>query len=108
MVVDNISVVQVLNSTYSKDPHLMHLIRMLVFLAAHFDFWFQAQHIDGKANHLAEVLSRNNANLFTSQTHQPWINSQRFLLLLFHSWELSMTATGLGYSKAPYDPRNDK
>jgi len=38
MVVDNMSVVQVLNSTYSKDPHLMQLIRILVFLAAHFDF----------------------------------------------------------------------
>ena len=71
MVVDNMSVVQVLNSTYSKDPHLMHLIRILVFLAAHYDFWFQAQHIEGKANHLADALSRNNVDLFTSQTHQP-------------------------------------
>ena len=38
--VDNIAVVQVLNSTYSKDSHLMHLVQILVFLAAHFDFWF--------------------------------------------------------------------
>ena len=36
--VDNMAVVHILNSTYSKDAHLMHLIRILVFLAAHFDF----------------------------------------------------------------------
>jgi len=54
MVVDNMSVVHVLNLTYSKDPHLMHLIRILVFMAAHFDFWFQAQHVEGKSNHLAD------------------------------------------------------
>jgi len=60
------SVVHVLNSTYSRDPHLMHLIRILVFLAACFDFWFQAQHIEGKYNNLADALSRNNvqASLF--------------------------------------------
>ena len=67
MVVDNMSVVHVLNSTYSKDPHLMHLIHILVFMAAHFDFWFQAQHVEGKSNHLANAFSHNNAGLFTSQ-----------------------------------------
>jgi len=33
--VDNMLVVHILNSTYSKDPHLMHMIQVLVFLAAH-------------------------------------------------------------------------
>ena len=71
MVVDKMSVVHVFNSTYSKDLHLMHLIHILVFMAAHFDFWFQAQHVEGKSNHPADVLSRTNVGLFTSQTNQP-------------------------------------
>ena len=56
--IDNMAVVHILNSTYSKDGYIMHLIRILVFLAAHFDFWFIAIHIEGKANHLADDLSR--------------------------------------------------
>ena len=36
--VENIAVVQVLNSTYSKDSHLMHLVQILVLLAAQFNF----------------------------------------------------------------------
>ena len=68
--VDNMAVVHVLNSTYSKDDHIMHLIRILVFLAAHFDFWFMARHIEGKANRLADDLSRNNLTHFFSQVPQ--------------------------------------
>ena len=68
--VDNMSVVHILNSTYSRDPHLMHLIRILVFLAAHFDFWFRAQHIEGKYNNLADALSRNNVSTFKSHFSQ--------------------------------------
>jgi len=36
--VDNMSVVHVLNSNYSRDHHLMHMIRVLVFLAAYVNF----------------------------------------------------------------------
>ena len=36
--VDNMAVVHVLNATYSKDPHLMHLIHNLVFIAASGNF----------------------------------------------------------------------
>jgi len=66
--VDNMSVVHVLNSTYSKDPHLMHMIRVLVFLAAYFNFWFRAEHIEGRSNCLADALSRNNLEYFLSQS----------------------------------------
>ena len=58
-MVDNMAVVHVLNATYCKYLHLMHLIRILVFLAAHFNFWFVAEHIVGKDNSLADSLSRN-------------------------------------------------
>ena len=68
--VDNMAVVHILNSTYSKDGHIMHLTRILVFLAAHFDFWFIAKHIEGKANHLADDLSRDKLSHFFSQVPQ--------------------------------------
>lgn len=69
-LVDNMAVVHILNSTYSKDSHLMHLIRILVFLAARFDFWFVAKHIEGKENSLADDLSRDNLVHFFSQVPQ--------------------------------------
>lgn len=68
--VDNMAVVHILNSTYSKDSHIMHLIQILVFLAAHFDFWFIAKHIEGKSNCLADDLSRDNLSHFFSQVPQ--------------------------------------
>ena len=37
-VVDNEAVVEVLKATYSKDLHLMHLIRVLIFFTWKFDF----------------------------------------------------------------------
>ena len=69
--VDNMSVVHILNSTYSKDPHLMHMVRVFVFLAAHFNFWFRAEHIEGKANSLADALSRDNLEYFLSKSESP-------------------------------------
>ena len=57
--VDNLAVVQVLNATYCKEVHLMHLVQVLVLLAAYFDFWFRAEHIAGNSNTQADALSRN-------------------------------------------------
>ena len=65
--VDNMAVVQVLQSTYCKEPHLMHLTRLLVFFAAHYNFWFSASHIPRGVNTEAGALSRNNHSLFLSQ-----------------------------------------
>ena len=64
-VVDNLAVVQVLNSTYSSNNHLMYLIRLLVFLASHHNFWFSSIH--GKNNSLADALLQNNLHFFHSQ-----------------------------------------
>ena len=69
-IVDNEAVVEVINATYSKDLHLMHLIRLLVFLAARHNFWFMASHIPGKQNVVADSLSRNNMQLFRLQAPQ--------------------------------------
>ena len=66
-VVDNLAVVEVIKSTYSKEPHMIHLICLLVFFAARFNFWFTASHIPGKQNILVDALSRNNVSLFLLQ-----------------------------------------
>ena len=86
--VDKMSVVHVVNSTYSKDPHLMHMIRVLVFLAAYFNFWFRAEHIRGKCNDLTDALSRNNLDypsLESSSDHSPDIPASLMALVGRHS-----------------------
>ena len=62
--VDNLAMVHILTSTYSKDTHLMHLVLILIFLSALFDFWFIAKE---KANSLADDLSYDNVTCFFSQ-----------------------------------------
>ena len=55
-VVDNMAVVDVIKATYSKDLHMMHLIRLLVFFASKYNFWFTAMHIPGRLNVAADAL----------------------------------------------------
>ena len=63
-VIDNMAVVEVIKATYSKDLHMMHLIRLLVLFASKYNFWFTATHIPGKLNVAADALSRNNIPVF--------------------------------------------
>ena len=65
--VDNLAVVNIIKDTYSKEPHLMHLVRLLTFFAALYGFWFTSEHVPGKRNVLADAISRNDANFFLSQ-----------------------------------------
>uniref|UniRef100_A0A1X7U387 RNase H type-1 domain-containing protein n=1 Tax=Amphimedon queenslandica TaxID=400682 RepID=A0A1X7U387_AMPQE len=65
--VDNMAVVNILKGLYSRDNHLMHLVRLLVFFTSRYDFWFGAIHIKGAHNTLADALSRDNIPLFFSQ-----------------------------------------
>jgi len=58
------SVVEIINATFCYDNHLMHLIRLLVFFASYYNFWFFAFHVEGDNNTLADALSRNNLPLF--------------------------------------------
>ena len=51
-------------SSQCYEVHLMHLIRVLVFLAAYFDFWFRAERIAGSSNTQADALSRNKMSSF--------------------------------------------
>ena len=63
----NMAVVHVLNSTYSKDPYLMHLIRILAFIAASYNLWFIAKHMEGQINTIADDLSCNKMTQFFTQ-----------------------------------------
>ena len=60
-----------------RESHLMHLIRVLVFLASHLNFWFTASHVAGDSNILADALSRNNVDLFLSEVPQAHRHSSR-------------------------------
>ena len=67
---DNEAVVAVLNSGYSRDPFLMHLLRCIFFFCARFDFCLSAEHIPGHLNVLADAISRNDAPYFLSSYSQ--------------------------------------
>ncbi len=57
----------VVRSGWSKDERLMHLMRCLFFIMAHHNMSIIGQHIPGAENRAADVLSRNDVNLFFSQ-----------------------------------------
>ena len=61
---DNEAVVAILGSQYCKEPTLMHMLRVLFFAEAHYQFRLVAQHIPGTRNTLADHLSRNQLNEF--------------------------------------------
>ena len=56
---DNEAAVTVLNSGYSRDPHIMHLLRRLFFIKAHFQINLRATHIPGAENIQADAISRD-------------------------------------------------
>ncbi len=64
---DNEAAVQILNTGYSKDSELMHLLRCLFFIRAHFRVSLRAVHIPGVSNSLADAISRNNLPVLFSQ-----------------------------------------
>lgn len=65
--IDNQAVVDILVSGYSREPHLMHLVRLLVFFASSHQFRFTASHIPGVENTMADAISRNDALSFIRQ-----------------------------------------
>ena len=62
--------------TVETSIYIMHLIQLLVFFAAKYDFWFTASHIPGKLNRAADALSRNNLSVFFQQA--PQVDSQPY------------------------------
>ena len=61
---DNRAVVDVVNSGYSRDRDMMHLLRCLFFISEHHHFLVEVVHLPGKRNIAADALSRNNASQF--------------------------------------------
>ena len=61
---DNEAGVTILNSRYCKEPHLMHMLHILFFAEACYQFRWLAQHLLGTCNTLADHLSRNQLNEF--------------------------------------------
>jgi hypothetical protein len=55
---DNMATVHILNKGRSKSPAIMKLMRRLVIVAATNNFMFQAAHIPGALNIIADSLSR--------------------------------------------------
>ena len=51
-------------SLLPKDPHLVFLMRELAMNSVHFDFRFKVEHIPGKKNTLADLLSRSGFDEF--------------------------------------------
>ena len=64
---DNQSVVADLKSWTTKHKGMMHLLRAVVFAEASFRCSLFPLYIDTKSNHLADSLSRNDANYFLSK-----------------------------------------
>ena len=64
------AVVACLRSKTSKHKGIMHLLRTLVFVEAHFHFQFVPTYINTHANHLADALSRNDHLSFLSKVPQ--------------------------------------
>lgn len=56
---DCLGVVRNIQGRTSRNPHSMHLLRLLSMEAARHQFDFQCQHIDGVANVAADLLSRH-------------------------------------------------
>ena len=64
---DNTAVLAVLNSRYSKDKNLMHLLCCIFFAEAHSNFNLVAVHLPGTHNDLADDLSRDRLHSFRAK-----------------------------------------
>ena len=67
---DNQAVVACLRSRTSKQKGVMHLLRSLVFVEAHFHFHLHPLYITTSANHLADDLSRDHLPSFLLKVPQ--------------------------------------
>ncbi len=64
---DNTGAVAVVTSGYSRAPAIMHLLRCLFFIRAHFQISLWATHTPGADNTMADAISRNHLSQFFLQ-----------------------------------------
>lgn len=89
---DNMAVADIVADIYSREPHLIHLVRLLVLLASLHGFWFTSKHIPGVENGFADAISRDNASFFLSQVPQAAQNPSHVLMALI-TWDQPWTST---------------
>lgn len=72
--IDNMAVVQVINTTTSKSPRVMKIVRKLVFTCLKYNILLKAKHIPSKLNSIADCLSRSQWGKFRqlAPTADPW------------------------------------
>ena len=91
------AVVQILNAMAARDLRLTHLLSVLCFIEAHFQFEHRAHHVAGRDNVAADALSRDNADAFFTifpQAPRVPVQPPPSLLELLLSYELSWTSPG--------------
>ena len=71
-MVDNMSIVDILQSQTSKDPHIMSLLHPMVVTSMIHNVQFYAYHIPGKHNNVADLLSRFQVQKALSLA--PWLD----------------------------------
>lgn len=111
---DNAAAVQVLTTHTSRVPRMMHLLRCLHFIVAHFDIKLRAEHLSGVLNTLADAVSRNSLQALR-QLH-PTLESQatpvpaalwHLLVVVRPDWtsptwsSLLTTSLGIAWQSAP-------
>lgn len=67
---DNMGAVTVVNMGSSKVQQIMHLLRCLFFIRAHFNLSVAAVHVPGVENGWADAISRNMLSDFLAQVTQ--------------------------------------
>ena len=68
---DNQAAVTVLNSGYSREPIIMHLLRCLFFIKAYYQLSLKVIHIPGKRNVVADAISRDSLSVIPVQVPAP-------------------------------------
>ena len=68
------AVVQVLNTSTSKSPRVMNIVRKLVLTCLQFNILIHAKHIPSKLNTIADCLSRSQWGKFraVAPDADPW------------------------------------
>ena len=74
---DNEGAITAINSGYSRVQGILHLLRCLVFIWAHYGIHIRAVHTPGNMNIFVDVISQDNLSLLFSQV--PEAASAEFL-----------------------------
>jgi hypothetical protein len=64
---DNLALVSIINNQTTKEPRILHLLRKMVLTCLKYNILFQALHIPGRYNILADFLSRSKVDQFKLQ-----------------------------------------